>query len=73
MIFKYYQEFIMVYFQTKIRDWIDIEYLNYDYLSSNPNAIEFLRENPKKINWHIFSRKVINSFFIGKLLGKISS
>ena len=35
----------------KLRDWIDIEKIYWDELSSNPNAIELLRENLDKINW----------------------
>ena len=40
----------------KLLDWIDINKLNWRLLSSNPNAIEILRENPDKINWHQLSR-----------------
>ena len=29
----------------KLRDWIDINKLNWDYLCLNPNAIELLKEN----------------------------
>lgn len=41
----------------KLLDWIDINEINihWDYLSANPNAIEFLKENPKYINWHYLS------------------
>ena len=35
----------------KLRDWINIDKLNWDLLSLNPNAIELLKENPDKINW----------------------
>ena len=39
----------------KLRDWIDKDKLNYQILSGNPNAIDFLIENPNKINWFILS------------------
>ena len=33
----------------KLRDWIDINKLNWNTLSENPNAIELLKENQNKI------------------------
>ena len=39
----------------KLRDWININKLNWYLLSSNPNAIELLKANPEKINWLILS------------------
>ena len=39
----------------KLRDWIDINKLNWNYLSSNPNAIKLLKENPDKIDWDYLS------------------
>ena len=45
----------MVYFQTKLRDWININKLNWDYLSSNTNAIELLKANQNKIDWKYLS------------------
>ena len=36
-------------------DWIDKDKLNWTQLSQNPNAIELLKENPLKINWHYLS------------------
>ena len=35
----------------KLRDWIDIDKLEWCLLSSNPNAINLLEENPDKIDW----------------------
>ena len=29
----------------KLRDWIDIDCLEWDFLSVNPNAIELLKKN----------------------------
>jgi hypothetical protein len=39
----------------KLRDWIDIKKLNWEYLSKNPNAIELLKENYNKINFKYLS------------------
>ena len=39
----------------KLRDWIDIEKLNWNMLSLNPNAIELLEQNEDKINWYVLS------------------
>ena len=35
----------------KLRDWIDVNKLNWNHLSENPNAIDILKENKNKINW----------------------
>jgi len=45
----------------KLLDWIDINEINIhcDYLSANPNANEFLKENPKYIN---FERIIIAKY-----------
>ena len=39
----------------KLRDWIDINDLDWDMLSLNKNAIHLLEKNPDKINWLILS------------------
>ena len=39
----------------ELLDWIDIEKLDWNYLSSDPNAIELLEANPDKINWYYLS------------------
>jgi len=41
----------------KLLDWININDINYKYLSSNPHpaAIELLKANPDKIDWDGFS------------------
>ena len=39
----------------KLREWIDINKINWFYLSNNPNTIELLKENQDKINWDYFS------------------
>ena len=38
-----------------LRDWIDIDKLNYNLLCINPNSIEFFKKNPNKINWNNLS------------------
>ena len=35
----------------KLRDWIDINKIDWVYLSLNPNAIDLLKENKDKIDW----------------------
>ena len=38
----------------KLRDWIDIDKLDWFGLSLNPNAIDLLKENKNKIDWLIY-------------------
>ena len=40
---------------NKLLDWIDINKLEWFYLSTNPNAIKLLQENQNKINWCLLS------------------
>ena len=40
----------------KLRDWIDINKIDWEYLSFNSNAIELLKENQNKISWIYLSR-----------------
>ena len=39
----------------KLRDWIDVNKLNWNELSRNINAIELLKSNPDKIDWELLS------------------
>ena len=39
----------------KLRDWIDIEKIDWERLSYNKNAIKLLEENKDKINWDYLS------------------
>ena len=39
----------------KLRDWVDINKLDWNTLSENPNAIKLLKENKDKINWRVLS------------------
>ena len=41
----------MEYSLYKLRSWINIKKIDWDYLSSNPKAIFLLEQNPDKINW----------------------
>ena len=43
----------MVYYHTKLRNWIDPQKLNYDALSRNPNPaiIPLIIANLNKVNW----------------------
>ena len=40
----------------KLRDWVDIDKISWDFLSLNPSAIELLKENQNKINWLMISK-----------------
>ena len=42
----------------KLRDWIDINKIEWDYLSLNENAIELLKENQDKIYWNFLSLNI---------------
>jgi len=42
----------------KLRDWIDINKLDWAMLSENPNAIELLKKNPENINWSFLSGNI---------------
>ena len=40
----------------KLKEGINIDKINWNMLSKNPNAIYLLKANPDKINWKILSR-----------------
>ena len=40
----------------KLKDWIPLEKLDWDYLSLNPNAIELLKADPTEIYWNKLSK-----------------
>ena len=42
----------------KLRDWFDINKINWHALSFNPNAIELLKENKDKIHWCFLSKNL---------------
>ena len=39
----------------KLKDWVDADKLDWYYLSSNPNAVDYLLANPDKMDWKQFS------------------
>ena len=39
----------------KLLDWIPIDELNWEYMSSNPNAIHLLEKNLGKVSWYSLS------------------
>ena len=39
----------------KLQDWIDIQKINWYFLSHNPNAIHLLEQNMEKIDWYYLS------------------
>jgi len=47
----------------KLRDWIDINKINWDFLSLNKNAIELLKANPDKIDWEELFINLLILFF----------
>jgi hypothetical protein len=53
-------------FQDKFQDWIQIKYVDWDGLSSNPNAISLLELNTKKINWYCIGWYICKSCFYKK-------
>ena len=42
----------------KLRDWIDINKINWNSLSFNSNSIELLKENKNKINWERLCKNI---------------
>ena len=40
----------------KLQEWVDVNKLDQDYLSTNPNAMEILKENQEKNRmWMVIS------------------
>jgi hypothetical protein len=56
----------------KLRDWIDINKIEWDALSENENAIELLKENKEKINWAYLSNNKNAIELIEENLDKIN-
>ena len=36
----------------ELLDWVDIEKINWKYLSTNPNAIELFKANLDRVDWY---------------------
>ena len=43
-------------YNYKLRNWIDIDKLDWSKLSLNPNAIQLLEKNKEKIHWDYLSK-----------------
>ena len=50
--------FIIFLFIYKLRNWIDINNIDWKYLLFNVNTIELLKKNKDKINWSYLSFNV---------------
>jgi hypothetical protein len=55
----------------KLLDWIDIDKLNWEELSENPNAIHLLEQNQDKIDWDNLSRNPNAVFLLEQNQDKI--
>ena len=53
---------LLIYFfnyqMMKLRDWVNIDKLNWENLSLNINAIELLKDNSHKIDWGVLSSNI---------------
>jgi hypothetical protein len=56
----------------KLRDWIDINKLDWFHLSYNHNAIDLLEKNFDKINWYNLSFNPFAIHLLHKNLDKIN-
>ena len=55
IILTYYWN-ILDYKKKILLNWIDIKQLYWDALSTNPNAIDLLKENIDKVDWYYLSK-----------------
>ena len=56
----------------KLRDWINLDKIDWVCLSKNPNAIHLLEQNPEKINWAYLSINSNAIHLLEKNLDKIN-
>ena len=56
----------------KLLDWVPVEKLDRNGLSYQPKAVEFLRENPKYINWKIIASNSAALSIIEENISKIN-
>ena len=49
----------------KLRDWIDIDKIDWNGLSYNKNAVKLLKENKNKIDWYWLSKNT-NAIWLSK-------
>ena len=55
-----------------LREWIEIDKIDWKYLSINPNAIHLLEQNPEKINWDKLSSNINAVDLLEKNIDKIN-
>ena len=55
----------------KLRSWIDINKIDFNFLSENLNAIDFLSKNENKIVWDLLSRNSNAIYILSKNMKKI--
>ncbi len=58
-------------FQTKLRSWIDMDKVDWYWLSSNPNAIHLIEQNLDKVDWDELSRNPNTIHLIERNLDKV--
>ena len=54
----------------KLCEWIPIDYLDWEELSKNPNAIQLLEKNLDKVDWSFYTHPTlyILNILVGYLL-----
>ena len=56
----------------KLRDWIDVDKIDWEYLSENPKALDLLERNFDKIDWKELSKNPNAIQLLEKNLDKIN-
>ena len=56
----------------KFKSWIDINKINWSYLSHNENAVDFLENNLDKVNWDYLSENVNAVHILENNLDKVN-
>ena len=56
----------------KLKDWVDINKLNWHFLSNNKNAIGLLEQNMDKISWYNLSFNENAIYILEQNIDKIS-
>ena len=56
----------------KLQDWINMDKINWNSLSANPNAVHLLEQNMDKINWYSLSANPNAVHLLEKNIDKIS-
>ena len=72
MVFYYNDKMCTIdYTPYKLLDWINIDKLDWELLSLNPNAIYLLEKNPDKIDWECLSTNLNAILLLEKNQDKI--